>query len=74
MFIGNVILICVERDSGEIVASSAKLCVNTPQLNWWFMHNVHDIAGSSFSCNLVFYLEEVSIAHYTDNPVSSSPF
>ena len=46
MFIGNVILICVEGDSGKIcwmiykLSNSAKFCVNLPQLIWQFMHNI----------------------------------
>ena len=48
-------------------SSSANLSVNILQLNWKFMHNVLDIAGSSFSCSLIFYMEEVSIALYTDS-------
>ena len=80
MFIGNVILVCVEGDSGEIcwmfykLSNSTKLCVNIPQLKWLFMYNVLDIAGSSFSCNLVFYMEVVFVVLYTDNPVTNSPF
>ena len=79
MAIGNIILICVEGDSGEICwmiytfSRSAKLGVNISQLNWQFMHNVLDIAGSSFSCSLIFYMEVVSIGLYKDNPVTSSP-
>ena len=38
------------------------------------MHNVLHIAGSSFSCSLVFYMEVVSVALYMDNPATSSPF
>ena len=55
-------------------SSSAKLCVNISQLNWQLMHNVLDILGSTFSYSVVFYIEVVSIALYTDNPVTSSTF
>ena len=54
--------------------SSTKCCVKIPQLNWWLMHNIFDVAGSSFSCSLVLYMEVVSIVLCTDNPVTSSPF
>ena len=80
MFTGNVILICAEMDSGEIywmickLSSSAKLFVNIPQLNWHFLQNILDIAGSSFSFSWVFYAEVVSIALYVDNPVTSCSF
>ena len=80
MVIGNTILICIKRDSGEICQmnykflSSAKHCVNIPQLNWGFMYNILDIVGSTFSCSLVFYVEVVPFALYMDNPVTSSPF
>ena len=49
-----------------------KLCVNIPELNWWFMYNILDTAGSSFSSCMVFYVEEVSVVLYMDNPVTSS--
>ena len=42
---------------------SAKCCVKIPQFNWLFMY-IFDIAGSSFSCSLVFYLEVVSIPQF----------
>ena len=80
IFIDHAILICVERDSGEIcwmiykLFSYAKLCVSIPQLNWQFMHTILDTAGSSFSCSLVFYMEVVSLVLNTDNPVTGSPF
>ena len=76
IFIGNIILISVEGDNGEIYwmihefSSSAKLCVNISQVNWHFMH---DIAESSFFCSLVFYMEVVPIVLYTGNPVTSPP-
>ena len=55
-------------------SSSAKHCVNIPQLNWGFMQNVLDMAGSNFSCDLVFYMEVVFVVLYTDNPVTSCHF
>ena len=77
---GNVILICVLGGSWEICwmiykfSISAKLGVNIPQFNWQLMHNIFDIAGSSFSCSMVFYMKVVYVALYTGNPVTSSPF
>ena len=55
------------------LSCSAKLCVNIPKLNWWFMHHILDIARSSFFCSLVFYMDVVSVVLYMDNPVTSCP-
>ena len=80
MDIGITILICLKVNSGYICqmiykfSSSAKCCANIPQLNWGFMYNILDIAGSSFSCSLVFYVGVVSVVLYTDNPVTICPF
>ena len=54
--------------------STARFSVNIPLLNWQLMHNILDIAESSFSCNLVFYIKVASIAPYLDSPVTSSSF
>ena len=43
--------------------SSARHCVNIPQFDWQFMYNILHVAGSSFSCSMVFNVEVVSIAH-----------
>ena len=58
----------------NIAAGSAKLSINIPELNGRFQYNVCDIAGSYFSCSLVFYVDEVSVALNVDNPVSMSSF
>ena len=54
-------------------STCAKHCVNIPQLDWQFVYNILHIAGSGFSCRLVFYVEVVSIVLYADDPVTSSP-
>ena len=78
-FVVNIILSCILGDSGEIFwviykfVSSAKCHVNIPQLDLWFMYNTLHIAGSHFSCILIFYVEVVSVVLYADNPVTSSP-
>ena len=57
----------------NIVAGSAELGVNIPELDGRFHYNVCDIAGSYFSCSLVFNVDEMSIALNTDNLISGSP-
>ena len=54
-------------------SSSAKHCFYILQLDWQFVYNILYTAGSSFSCSLGFYMEVVSVACYTDDPVTSSP-
>ena len=46
---------------------------NIPQLDWWFVYNILHIAGSRFSCSLVFYVVVVSIALYAENSITSFP-
>ena len=57
----------------NIVTSSAKLGVNVPELNGRFKNYIFDVAGSCFSCSLVFDVDVMSVALNTDNPVSRSP-
>ena len=57
----SIILICIQGNSGEICwmvykfSSSAKYCVSILLLNQWLGYNIFHIAGSHFSCSLVFY-------------------
>ena len=55
------------------VASSAKLGVNIPKLNRRFQNNICHIAGSCFSCGLIFNVDEMSIALNTDYLITGSP-
>ena len=57
----------------NIAAGSAELGVNVPKLNRRFLNNICDIAGSCFSCGLVFNVDEMSIVLNTDNLISRSP-
>ena len=58
----------------NIVAGSAELSINIPELIGRFYYNAFDIAEWYFPCSLVFYVDEVSITLNMDNPVSRSPF
>ena len=58
----------------NIVAGSAELSINIPELNGGFQYNVFDVAELCFPCSLVIYVDEVSIMLNVDNPVSRSPF
>ena len=58
----------------NIAASSAKLGINIPELNWGFLDDVLDVAGSCPACSLVLYVDEMSITLNADNSVSRSPF
>ena len=57
----------------NIATGSAKLGVNVPELNGRFKNYIFDVAGSCFSCSLVFDVDVMSIALNTDNLVSGSP-
>ena len=47
----------------NIVASSAILSINIPELYWGFQDDVCDIAGLYFPCGLVLYVDEMSMVH-----------
>ena len=57
----------------NIATGSAKLGVKVPELNGRFKNDIFDIAGSCFSCSLVFNVNVMSVALNMDNPVSRSP-
>ena len=57
----------------NIATGSAKLDVNVPELNRRFKNDIFDVAGSGFSCSLVFNVNVMSIVLNMDNPVSGSP-
>ena len=57
----------------NIVAGSAELSVNVPELNRRFKDDVLDIAGLCSACGLVFYVDVLSVVLNTNNPVSGSP-
>ena len=57
----------------DIETGSAKLGVNVPELNGRFKNYIFDIAGSCFSCSLVFNVDVMSVVLNMDNPVSGSP-
>ena len=58
----------------NIVAGSAELSINIPELDGRFWYNVFNVAGSYLPCSLVFYVDEVSVMLNADNPVFRSPF
>ena len=58
----------------NIVASSAELGINIPELDWGFKDDVFDIAGSYYSCGLVLSVDKMSVMLNADNSVSRSPF
>ena len=57
-----------------VLSSFAKLSVNIPEFNGWFMHYVFYATWSGFSCGSIFYVHVVSIMLNTNNPVSQSSF
>ena len=57
----------------DIAAGPAELSVNVPEFNRRFKDDVLDIAGLCSACGLVFYVDVMSVALNTNNPVSGSP-
>ena len=56
------------------LAGSPKFWVHIPQFTVWFKDNVLNIAGSDFSCSLVFDVQVASFALNPDDSVSCFPF
>ena len=75
-----VVLSIVQGDGRKVCrmvyefSCSAKLSINIPQPDLWFMYNILGITRLGLSCGLIFDRKVMSIMLYTDNPISGSPF
>ena len=57
----------------DIFSNSAKLGIYVPKSHWRFNNYIIYIAGSYFSCGLVFNMQKMSIMLNLENSVSGSP-
>ena len=74
------LLLCIRGKVWQIVwvvdelAGSPKFWVHIPQFTDCFKDNVLNIAGSDFSCGLVFDVQVASFMLNPDDSISCSPF
>ena len=57
----------------DIFSTSAKLGFYVPKFHWRFKYYILHVAGSYFSCGLVFNMQKMSIVLNLDNSISGSP-